>query len=45
MRRCGGELAGSVDLQQPEAYASNYEGLIRSYVTALQQTSSMFRRF
>ena len=45
IRRCGGELAGSVDLQQPEAYASNYESLIRSYVTALQQTSSMFRRF
>ena len=45
IRRCGGELAGSVDLQQPEAYASNYEGLIRSYVIALQQTSSMFRRF
>jgi len=45
IRRCGGELSGSVDLQQPEAYASNYEGLIRSYVTALQQTSSMFRRF
>ena len=45
IRRCGGELAGSVDFQQPEAYASNYESLIRSYVTALQQTSSMFRRF
>ena len=45
MSHCGGQLSSSVRSAQPEAYASNYEGLIRSYVTALQQTSSMFRRF
>ncbi len=42
---CGGQLDGSVRAAQPEAYASNYEQLIRSYVNALQQTSMMFRRF
>jgi hypothetical protein len=45
MEHCGGQLSSSVRSSQPEAYASNYEGLIRSYVAALQQTSSMFRRF
>jgi hypothetical protein len=45
MHRCGGQLSSSVRSSQPEAYAGNYEGLIRSYITALQQTSSMFRRF
>ena len=42
---CGGQLSSSIRSSQPEAYASNFEGLIRSYVAALQQTSSMFRRF
>jgi len=45
IRHCGGQLSSSIRSSQPEAYASNFEGLIRSYVTALQQTSSMFRRF
>ncbi len=44
IRHCGGQLSSSVRDSQPEAYAQNYESLIRSYVTALQQTSSMFRR-
>ena len=45
IRHCGGQLSGSVRSSQPEAYASNYEQLIRSYINGLQQTSSMFRRF
>jgi len=45
MEHCGGQLSSSVRSSQPEAYASNYGELIRSYVAALQQTSSMFRRF
>ena len=45
IHHCGGQLSSSIRNSQPEAYASNYEGLIRSYVAALQQTSSMFRRF
>jgi len=45
IRHCGGQLSSSIRSSQPEAYASNFEGLIRSYVAALQQTSSMFRRF
>jgi len=45
IHHCGGQLSSSIRASQPEAYAQNFEGLIRSYVTALQQTSSMFRRF
>lgn len=45
IHHCSGQLSSSVRASEPEAYASNYESLIRSYVTALQQTSSMFRRF
>ena len=45
IRHCGGQLSNAIQASQPEAYASNYEQLIRSYVTNLQQTSSMFRRF
>jgi len=45
IRHCGGQLSGDVRSAQPEAYASNYEQLIRSYINGLQQTSSMFRRF
>jgi hypothetical protein len=39
-----GHLASSIRTDQPERYASNYRELINSYVTALQRTSSIFRR-
>jgi len=41
---CGVHLSSSIRTNQPERYAQNYEELIRSYVTALKQTSSIFRR-
>lgn len=41
---CGRILASSVVATQPERYAHDYSGLIRSYVDGLQRTSSMFRR-
>ena len=42
--RCGGNLSSSIRAHQPERYAQNYQELIRSYVDALQGTSSIFRR-
>ena len=42
--RCGVNLGSSIRLDQPERYAQNYQELIHSYVTALQQTSRIFRR-
>jgi hypothetical protein len=44
IRKCGGFLSSSIRTDQPERYAQNYQELIRSYVTALQNTSSIFRR-
>lgn len=44
IRRCGVNLGSSIRADQPERYAQNYRELIRSYVTALQQTSRIFRR-
>jgi len=41
---CGVHLSSSIRTNQPERYAQNYEELIRSYITALEQTSSIFRR-
>jgi len=41
---CGVHLAASIRADQPERYAQNYDELIRSYVDALQRTSSIFRR-
>ena len=41
---CGVALSASIRADQPERYAQNYNELIRSYVNALQQTSSIFRR-
>jgi len=41
---CGSMLSSSVVESQPERYAHDYSGLIRSYVDGLQRTSSMFRR-
>ncbi|MBL7223990.1 MAG: hypothetical protein ISS72_09055 [Candidatus Brocadiae bacterium] len=44
IRRCGANLTSSIRTDQPERYAQNYQELIRSYVDALRQTSSIFRR-
>lgn len=41
---CGAHLSSSIRPDQPERYAHNYDELIRSYVEALQRTSSIFRR-
>jgi hypothetical protein len=42
--QCGVSLSSSIRTDQPERYASNYQELIRAYVSALQGTSSIFRR-
>ena len=42
--QCGVHLASSIRTDQVEAYAINYRELIDSYVSALQRTSSIFRR-
>ena len=42
--RYGPSLGSSVQLGRPERYAQSYKELIRSYVEALQRTSSVFRR-
>ncbi len=39
----GPYLSSSIRTNQPESYAHEYSGLIKSYVEGLQQTSSMFR--
>ncbi|MBI1390116.1 MAG: hypothetical protein GC154_16870 [bacterium] len=44
IQQSGPFLASSIQRHQPERYAQNYEELIRSYVKALQETSSVFRR-
>jgi hypothetical protein len=44
IRECGAFLSSSIRIDQPERYAQNYQELIRSYVTALQNTSTIFRR-
>ena len=44
IQRCGVNLSTSIRVDQPERYAQNYSELIRSYVKALQKTSSIFRR-
>lgn len=44
IRECGAALSPSIRADQPERYARDYQELIRSYVRALQQTSSIFRR-
>ena len=43
--RFGQILSSSINPNQPERYAQNYEDLIRSYVESLKKTSSVFRRF
>jgi len=42
--QCGVHLASSIRADQPERYARDFQELIRSYVAALQRTSSIFRR-
>ena len=37
-------IGSSINKDQPERYAQNYQDLIRSYVNGLQRTSSIFRR-
>jgi len=44
IRQCGAHLASSIRADQPERYAQNFQELIRSYVEALQRTSSIFRQ-
>jgi len=44
MAQCGVHLASSIRTDQPARYASNFRELIQSYVSALQRTSSIFRR-
>lgn len=41
---CGNMLSSSIVAAQPQRYANDYSGLIRSYIDGLQRTSSMFRR-
>lgn len=42
--RCGADLSPSIDTKNPERYAKDYTQLISSYLKALEQTSSIFRR-
>jgi len=42
--QCGVHLSSSIRADQPERYSQNYQELIRSYVEALKNTSSIFRR-
>jgi len=42
--QCGVHLSSAIQTNQPERYARDYRELIQSYVTALQRTSSIFRR-
>ena len=42
--QCGPYLSSSIKATQPERYAHDWTELIRSYVTGLQETSSIFRR-
>ena len=44
LAHCGSLLGSSIRTDRPEQYASNYKDLINSYVSALQRTSSVFRR-
>lgn len=44
IRQCGMNLSSPIRADQPERYAQNYDELIKSYVEAMQRTSSVFRR-
>ena len=41
---CGSMLSSSIVVTQPQRYAHDYSGLIKSYIEGLQRTSAMFRR-
>jgi hypothetical protein len=41
---CGSFLSSDIQTHQPERYARDFQDLIRSYISALQRTSSIFRR-
>ena len=41
----GQTLSSSINPDEPERYAQNYEELIRAYVESLKKSSSVFRRF
>ena len=43
--RFGHTLSPSIRVDQAARYAQNYQDLIRSYLKALQETSSVFRQF
>lgn len=43
--RCGDMLGSSINRNQPERYAREYDELIRAYVDSMKRTSSIFRRF
>jgi len=43
--RYGHLLSPTIRTNQPESYAQNYEEIIRVYVDALRETSSVFRKF
>lgn len=40
----GAQLSDSIQANRPERYAHDYQELVKSYVDALQRTSSIFRR-
>jgi len=40
----GHQFSSSINPNQPERYAQNYQELIREYVESLRRTSSIFRR-
>jgi hypothetical protein len=42
--RFGHHFSSSIQADQPERYAKNFEELIREYVDSLRRTSSVFRR-
>lgn len=44
IEQSGSYLSSTIRQDQPERYAQNFQELIRSYISALQQTSSLFRR-
>jgi hypothetical protein len=42
--QCGALLSSSIQANEPARYARDFQELIKSYTTALQNTSSIFRR-
>ena len=44
IRSCRSNLSSSIQEDQPERYAHNYQALVNEYTHSLQRTSAMFRR-